>query len=46
MVFPFSRKGVFCNSAIKAAERDHDTVLQTMLQTRHEYKKLEPWPLR
>ena len=33
-------KGVFCNSAIKAAERDHDTVVQTMLQTKKEYRHL------
>ncbi|CAK9079090.1 Sodium channel protein type 11 subunit alpha (NaN) (Sensory neuron sodium channel 2) (Sodium channel protein type XI subunit alpha) (Voltage-gated sodium channel subunit alpha Nav1.9) [Durusdinium trenchii] len=32
--------GVFCNSAIKAAERDHDTVVQTMLQTKKEYRHL------
>ncbi|CAE7670060.1 Scn11a [Symbiodinium pilosum] len=30
--------GVFCNSAIKAAERDHDMVLQSMMQTRKEYQ--------
>ena len=34
--------GVFCNSAIKAAERDHDMVLQSMMQTRKEYQDA-PW---
>eukprot|EP00913_Durusdinium_trenchii_P014094 g13228.t1 len=28
--------GVFCNSAIKAAERDHDMVVQALLQNRQE----------
>ena len=32
--------GVFCNSAIKAAETDHDTVVQSILQTRKHFQKL------
>lgn len=32
--------GVFCNSAIKAAERDHDMVVQALLQNRQEFKTL------
>lgn len=32
--------GVFCNSAIRAAERDHDTVVQNIVQTRKDFKKL------
>eukprot|EP00435_Cladocopium_sp_Y103_P059700 s1541_g21.t1 len=32
--------GVFCNSAIKAAESDHEMVVQTLVQTRQELKDL------
>ncbi|CAJ1329781.1 unnamed protein product, partial [Effrenium voratum] len=32
--------GVFCNSAIKAAERDHDAMLHSMVQGRREYQEL------
>ena len=28
--------GVFCNSAIKAAENDHDLAVQSLVQTRKE----------
>ncbi|CAE7506229.1 CACNA1F [Symbiodinium natans] len=32
--------GVFCNSAIKAAESDHEMVVQTLVQTRQELRDL------
>lgn len=32
--------GVFCNSAIKAAERDHEMVIHSLLQSRKEFKDL------
>ncbi|CAE7864888.1 Cacna1c [Symbiodinium microadriaticum] len=32
--------GVFCNSAIKAAERDHDTVVAQVMQTRKDYQDM------
>eukprot|EP00439_Symbiodinium_sp_Y106_P074583 s2192_g14.t1 len=32
--------GVFCNSAIKAAERDHEMVIHSLLQSRKEFKEL------
>ncbi|CAJ1405245.1 unnamed protein product [Effrenium voratum] len=32
--------GVFCNSAIKAAERDHDMVVQSLLQNQQEFQSL------
>lgn len=31
---------MFCNSAIKAAESDHEMVVQTLVQTRQELKDL------
>jgi len=31
-------EGVFCNSAIKAAESDHEMVVQSLVQTRQELK--------
>lgn len=42
--------GVFCNSAIKAAERDHEMQIMSLVQTRRElreqveflFKKLDP----
>ncbi|OLP96190.1 Sodium channel protein [Symbiodinium microadriaticum] len=30
--------GVFCNSAIKAAERDHETVVQSLMQNREDFR--------
>ena len=32
--------GVFCNSAIKAAERDHEMVIHSLLKSRKEFKEL------
>ena len=32
------RTGVFCNSAIKAAESDHEMVVQSLVQTRQELR--------
>ncbi|CAE7746352.1 Scn11a [Symbiodinium sp. CCMP2592] len=32
--------GVFCNSAIKAAERDHETVVAQVMQTRRDYQDM------
>lgn len=37
---PCPLRGVFCNSAIKAAESDHEMVVQTLVQTRQELKDL------
>lgn len=32
--------GVFCHSAIKAAERDHEMVIHSLLQTKKDFKEL------
>jgi len=32
--------GVFCNSAIKAAEKDHEMVVQSLLQNRQDFRTL------
>lgn len=32
--------GVFCDSAIKAAERDHEMVIHSLLQTKKDFKEL------
>lgn len=39
-MLPCPLRGVFCNSAIKAAESDHEMVVQTLVQTRQELKDL------